>query len=366
MAGSDKTSSQETLLFEDKDLAIFKIPDIKTRLNTIQNYFFPRLDKLLSQSVELIQEIYGVNPYDRLTIIRTPDHRKEAKNNKSDRPYIRIGLGGKRKNEKPLKVLNKSGKPYWHPLSRLYYNIEPTGEIFIYLWLFGNIKTSINLEFIDTWREIFFEHKSILEKILCLNHISHGHAEYFLEFTDILHPELSHYLESDSLQFLSYSHYFPISFEKGIFDLQLSFAALYPLLHISIDCELGQPHELTKMLKDYQKWYRDNGTYKWYAKCSSTEASEDNESLELLELDSYKFIRPGLWWEVLARDRWTCCSCGRTVKEHQITLHVDHIIPRSKGGTDCRENLQALCRKCNIGKSNRDSTTLTSKLEIPQ
>lgn len=68
MSAPQKILPQEKFLFEDKDLAIFKIPDVKTRLNTIQNYFFPRLDKLLIQTVELIQEIYDVNPYDRLTI----------------------------------------------------------------------------------------------------------------------------------------------------------------------------------------------------------------------------------------------------------------------------------------------------------
>ncbi|TAD79158.1 MAG: HNH endonuclease [Oscillatoriales cyanobacterium] len=30
----------------------------------------------------------------------------------------------------------------------------------------------------------------------------------------------------------------------------------------------------------------------------------------------------------------------------------------AKGGSDELENLQTLCKKCNIGKSNRDSTRL--------
>jgi 5-methylcytosine-specific restriction endonuclease McrA len=41
-----------------------------------------------------------------------------------------------------------------------------------------------------------------------------------------------------------------------------------------------------------------------------------------------------------------------------LLLHVDHIKPRSLGGTNDPDNLQTLCRKCNIGKSNKDDTDL--------
>ncbi|WP_343324290.1 HNH endonuclease signature motif containing protein [Streptococcus sp. Marseille-P8640] len=34
-----------------------------------------------------------------------------------------------------------------------------------------------------------------------------------------------------------------------------------------------------------------------------------------------------------------------------VVLHVDHIIPWSKGGETVLGNLQTLCSKCNLGKS---------------
>ena len=45
-----------------------------------------------------------------------------------------------------------------------------------------------------------------------------------------------------------------------------------------------------------------------------------------------------------------CQNCGWSV-ENGASLHVDHIIPVSKGGTNARDNLQALCAPCNMGKS---------------
>jgi len=41
-----------------------------------------------------------------------------------------------------------------------------------------------------------------------------------------------------------------------------------------------------------------------------------------------------------------------------VILHVDHILPRSKGGKDEMINFQTLCDKCNLGKSNTDKTDL--------
>jgi 5-methylcytosine-specific restriction endonuclease McrA len=36
-----------------------------------------------------------------------------------------------------------------------------------------------------------------------------------------------------------------------------------------------------------------------------------------------------------------------------VTLHVDHIVPVSRGGLTLDDNLQTLCQECNLGKSNR-------------
>ena len=44
----------EGLAFELKDIEIFKIPDTKTRLATLQNYFFPRLEILLKFTLGLV------------------------------------------------------------------------------------------------------------------------------------------------------------------------------------------------------------------------------------------------------------------------------------------------------------------------
>ena len=43
-----------------------------------------------------------------------------------------------------------------------------------------------------------------------------------------------------------------------------------------------------------------------------------------------------------------CVSCGSTKD-----LQIDHIYPKSKGGSDIEGNLQVLCVKCNIKKSNK-------------
>ena len=57
-------------------------------------------------------------------------------------------------------------------------------------------------------------------------------------------------------------------------------------------------------------------------------------------------------FEVLYRDKFTCRFCGASpAKDPTVTLHIDHIVPWSKGGETSLDNLQTLCSKCNLGKS---------------
>jgi 5-methylcytosine-specific restriction endonuclease McrA len=51
---------------------------------------------------------------------------------------------------------------------------------------------------------------------------------------------------------------------------------------------------------------------------------------------------------VFARDDWTCQYCGS-----RSNLTVDHVIPRSRGGSSTWENIVASCAPCNRRKGDR-------------
>lgn len=50
--------------------------------------------------------------------------------------------------------------------------------------------------------------------------------------------------------------------------------------------------------------------------------------------------------EVMNRDKSTCQLCGE--KAPDVPIQIDHIVPVSKGGKSVVENLQCLCRTCNL------------------
>ncbi len=65
-----------------------------------------------------------------------------------------------------------------------------------------------------------------------------------------------------------------------------------------------------------------------------------------------KIMNDDIRYNVLKRDNYTCQICGATVKDG-VKLHVDHIIPVAKGGKTVMSNLQTLCERCNMGKSDK-------------
>jgi len=61
----------------------------------------------------------------------------------------------------------------------------------------------------------------------------------------------------------------------------------------------------------------------------------------------YKRTAPLSRRAVFARDQGKCQYCGKAAES------IDHVVPRSRGGDHCWENVVACCRRCNTYKSDR-------------
>src|SRR5690606_38171512 len=72
---------------------------------------------------------------------------------------------------------------------------------------------------------------------------------------------------------------------------------------------------------------------------------------------------PELKEQILKRDGYKCIICGRSSKEG-YELHVDHILPKDKGGKATLENGQTLCSICNFRKKNYNQTESGKKMFI--
>lgn len=87
------------------------------------------------------------------------------------------------------------------------------------------------------------------------------------------------------------------------------------------------------------------------------EISKDKEDIKQpVKAEEKRVIPLKLRLDVLSRDKFRCVFCGKSPATDLGTiLHIDHIIPFSKGGKTNLNNLQTLCSDCNIGKSAREN-----------
>ena len=67
-----------------------------------------------------------------------------------------------------------------------------------------------------------------------------------------------------------------------------------------------------------------------------------------------------LRFEIFKRDGFKCAYCGKAPPA--VTLEIDHIDPKSKGGKDDINNLLTSCFDCNRGKRDVPLTKIPGKL----
>ena len=66
------------------------------------------------------------------------------------------------------------------------------------------------------------------------------------------------------------------------------------------------------------------------------------------------YISGTIRYEILKRAKFRCGLCG--VSADVRAPEADHIVPRSRGGTDDSDNLQSLCYRCSAMKRDRYDT----------
>ena len=92
----------------------------------------------------------------------------------------------------------------------------------------------------------------------------------------------------------------------------------------------------------------------------------DKKTYNMLAKTERGFLSDSLRYDVLNRDNFKCVICGAEASQG-AHLHIDHIIPISKGGKTEYNNLQTLCERCNIGKSDKvdiEEKVVTEEIEL--
>lgn len=100
---------------------------------------------------------------------------------------------------------------------------------------------------------------------------------------------------------------------------------------------------VTMFIRDHKKAKRKQAREKRRLEYQDRRMANDEEHAKVTRAMRY---------DVLRRDNFHCVRCGRG-REDGVKLHVDHIVPVSRGGKSVMSNLQTLCEDCNCGKGNR-------------
>ena len=107
---------------------------------------------------------------------------------------------------------------------------------------------------------------------------------------------------------------------------------------------------------DYEEHglYSQNVIHRWFGQWDEANRAAGYYTWrQKFESSFYLRVSKRMRYAVLERDNFRCVACGKSPKtDESVILHIDHILPKSKGGLSVITNLQTLCRDCNLGKSN--------------
>lgn len=355
------------ITFDESDKNLFQVDDPRLRADALKHSIIPRLRCLLNECISMIRRIYEIEVLEDSIISYYPHFRsKRQKELKLIYENAYVGLGGRRVKGKWLGLSRKDGKPVQIPPFR--YGISITGEgLFIYLencWIKGLTDRSygklfdFHLKFESLIHVLCY--RTNIYPILYWGEGSHRkNVNFIATFTE--HYKFMYRNGLFDNDFISYPIKYPVTAED-LDEIVLKYAIFYPIYDSYVRISMKKSVQFTELLEKLNTWCLEETENTDDAEETEKKHHSSDDLLQRAKQAAEKQVRvmPALRWQVFKRDGWRCVACGRGSQDNVI-LHVDHIIPRSKGGKDTLDNYQTLCHICNIGKSNKDSTNLRAR-----
>lgn len=350
----------EQISFDESDKNLFRVDDPRLRADAIKHSILPRLRFALNGCISLVERVYEIEVFNDSIVSLYPHFRPKRENElKHLYEAAYAGLGGKRMKDKWHGVERKDGKPVQFLPFR--YGLQLTEDgLVIFLenyWLKGLTDNSHKKLF-----DFHLEHESLIH-VLCY-HSKIGPKLYYGGDVEPISTFKQHYeymlrekwFDND---FGSEAWTYPVS-SRLLLDVAYRFVCFFPVYDSYLQIAMGEPIRFSELISKLNKWERETDEVE--SKLDDENITEDSVSDEILlkakEAAEQRIrVMPAMRWRVFQRDGWKCVSCGRG-SENDVILHVDHIVPRSKGGKDELDNYQTLCHPCNVGKSDRDETDL--------
>jgi hypothetical protein len=353
----------ENVTFDEEDAKLLELQsDLLLKAKGIKYSILPKLNILLEEALSRIRKIYGVEVFNENSIICSSPSFREKRDNvlKINYDYAMIGITGSRT---PIwkGFSRKDGKP----VKIICYSLV---FIFTEHGLEARFISTDNLALTDESFEKYFDFiKANILKIQTIQSLAKMNPDfYYIDEEDnpiIPFNEYLNKLVQLKIYLLNFHRnlHFPIDI-LGINEIINSFVIFYPIYDSLIRIAKGEEpifDKLTSMLK-----YKDIiGSIESIEKGMDLEKkiTQEEENIILSKnIDDKNIVKAGIRWQVFERDNFKCVACGKSAIDGAI-LHVDHILPRSKGGKDIMDNYQTLCHLCNIGKSNKSQINLRNK-----
>lgn len=135
-------------------------------------------------------------------------------------------------------------------------------------------------------------------------------------------------------------------------------------IYIQIEKELFEKEKIKpicsvniKIEKEYRSpkgrnFYQDYRIYREQEIATALVKIKDREEYRRSKEYERSKMSDSLRYDIMQRDGFRCVLCGSKASD-DIRLHVDHVIPVSKGGKTVKNNLRTLCQSCNLGKRDK-------------